>query len=136
MTAFTKRFSKNGAIPFFIGVGISIIIFIGTLLISTLIIINGNDPTHSIDAAAFISLLVSSCLTGAVLGIFYGDERMKRTALVALFCAILMFLLGLVLFGGELSLRAMMNALCYFGLVNLSSFGISFIKGKRRKKRL
>ncbi|MBQ8321765.1 MAG: hypothetical protein IJX92_05320 [Clostridia bacterium] len=133
MTFFKSRtFSKGAAPLFIIGIGLSMLVFVGVFLLATLIVSLDSDPTSKIDIAAFVSLIISSAISGIVLTRLHGKDGLKYTALTSLLLSLIMILISIFLSSGALSGGAFMNALCYFGVSMLTAF---IGRGGRRRKR-
>lgn len=133
MTFFKNHaFSKGTAPLFLIGSGLSLLVFVGVFLVATLIVSADTDPTSKIDIAAFVSLIISSAISGVILTRLHGKEGLKYTALTSLLFSLSMILISIFLSGGALSGGAFMNALCYFGVSMLTAF---IGRGGRRHKR-
>ena len=129
----TRRKIKDigGIMPLLIGCGISLLSLVCCSVILGLYSVTTDSPTRLIDVLGLWGLLGSGVISGFVNRKINKERGIGFLFLISLLFTLLLILIGLIVSGGALPLRCIINYLCYLGVYMLSAL----LGGRKISKR-
>ena len=94
------------------------------------------DSTGKLVTASLIALLSSAAISGFLISKLPGNGNLGGAVLSVLMFVLIMMVIGVAVNAGKLSMSAVMNYICYFGVGSAGAFlGKKRTSHKRRKRR-
>ncbi len=102
-------------------------------VVGGVILYMSDNPMGMVDIASLAVLLLSGALSGYIISRGAQERKLATVLLAALLLSLCFIFIGLIISGGEVSWRAVLNYICYTGVSLL--FGLLGKKEKRRARR-
>ncbi len=131
----TRRKLKDvgGIWALLIGFGVSLLSLIGCSIILGLYSVTTDNPTALLDVLGLWGLLASGAISGFINRRINKERGIGFAFLISLLLVLVLILVGLIVNGGALPLRCLINYLCYIGIYMLSALLGSRQGNKRRR---
>lgn len=129
----TRRKIKDmgGIWPLFIGCGICLLSLAVCSILLGIYSISTDSPTKLIDVLGLWGLLASGAISGFVCRKINKERGVGFLFLISLLFVLVLILIGLVVCGGALPPRCLVNYLCYLGIFMLAVV----LGGRKNNKR-
>lgn len=126
------RTSQNGAMgKFILCVGAGILFILLYSLLAAIIADLTTDPTSLIPPLSLAVTVISAITLGLFLSFYKKDGGAIQTTVISALIAVIMLLLGLVLFGGRINAASLVNWGCYIAISTLAAYLGRSRKGRR-----
>ena len=124
----------NGALRSVLtGLLVATLVFFGFMLLATLLLYLGSDPTYKSELWSFGAMLLSGVVAGFINAKRCGEGGVLIATLSALLLSLIIFLIG-VISSGIPSLPSVVNYILYVGLSATSAY-LALRQPKKRRRR-
>ncbi len=129
----TKTKDTGALRPLLTGLLVATLSFFACMLIATLVLYLGSDPTYKSELWSFGAMLLSGALAGFINAKRCGEGGVIIATLSALLLVLILFLVGIVTMGVP-SLPSVINYVLYIGISAVSAYFAQRQPKKRRRR--